>query len=309
MTTSTEQCSCCRASSGVCNVASVNQVCRDGVVGPLSPCVNMQGTAATKVQCTCGDSATVLDPGQVCNYNGAKSDLVLDVCKGRCYWQAKDGVATAGEALSDVTSNKPSFITCKGTSTASNVWPYLWLPGAEAPAEGCACCLRGGTSCTPAKAGETCTFDASSRTVATLKACTVIDGTAVTLVDCECGSTIIKAGQVCNHENDKDKTIKICQHFPGRGGGKQVENENCACCESLGRSATLFGKDLVTCRVAGPSDVCANAETGASAPTAVLIKKNVADCTDIVVGGGEDQRRKVQVGKLTTVFLSSPLSN
>jgi hypothetical protein len=137
----------------------------------------------------------------------------------------------------------------------------------------------------------------------------VIDGTAVTLVDCECGSTIIKAGQVCNHENDKDKTIKICQHFPGRGGGKQVENENCACCESLGRSATLFGKDLVTCRVAGPSDVCANAETGTSAPTAVLIKKNVADCTDIVVGGGEDQRRKVQVGKLTTVFLSSPLSN
>ena len=274
---STEQCSCCKAGTGACTLATSVQMCRDGVVTPLAQCLNMVGTAATKVQCLCGDVALV--PGQVCNYNNQLGYLVLDQCKGRCYNQAP-----TGSTLVDVTSNKGSLTDCRATSSATaGAHPYLWLTGAQAPPEGCACCRDDGTTCSYADSTKTCTFGASGTpAVAAVTTCVVTDGTGRAAVDCNCGNTLIKTGQVCNHDNDPNKIIDICQHYPGWGKGKKVENKACACCElpsilatSLG-AAVSGGRDRLLCRIAVPGDVCTSAETGTS--PIVLIKKVVAAC-------------------------------
>jgi hypothetical protein len=99
---------------------------------------------------------------------------------------------------------------------------------------------------------------------------------------------------VCNHDNDANKIIDICQHYPGKGGGKLVES-TCACCES-GYNTATNGKDSLKCRVAGIGDVCTDSEASQS----VLIKKGVALCSAVsnkIVSTVNSNGEKVEVGK------------
>ena len=110
----------------------------------------------------------------------------------------------------------------------------------------CACCHLSSNTCDDVRAGYVCdnrTDCSSNNCEEEFTTCSSTDGTAKSSIDCICGSTMLRKGQICNIENvEAYIKIPVC----AGNGELGIAHTGCSCCDET----------QTICSVAYDDEVC-----------------------------------------------------